>query len=174
MRWVWSVATAIAVLALLVLLFGSLLPRRFSVTRAIVFHRPAAEVWKVVTDVPAIPSWRPGVVKIEPGPDRNGRPTWVETFRNNMKISVADTVTTPGHVFEREIFGEGVPFTGRWTFDLSAHEGGCRLVLTEDGDVPNVFFRFVSKFVMGHVAHVDRYLLDLARKFGEEAKPVTP
>ena len=44
--------------------------------------------------------------------------------------------------------------------------------MAEDGEVYNPIFRFVSRFVMGHHATMDRYLRNLGRKFGGEQQPV--
>jgi len=37
--------------------------------------------------------------------------------------------------------------------------------------VPNVLFRFMSRFVFGHTATMDTYLQALGRKFNEEVTP---
>ena len=44
--------------------------------------------------------------------------------------------------------------------------GGTALRITEDGEVYNPLFRFMSQFVFGHHATVDTFLTDLGRKFG--------
>ncbi len=46
--------------------------------------------------------------------------------------------------------------------ELAAAAGGTRVRVTEDGEVYNPLFRFVSRFIMGHTATMDRYLDDLA------------
>jgi hypothetical protein len=37
------------------------------------------------------------------------------------------------------------------------------LRITEDGEVYNPVFRFVSRFVMGHTATMDKYLADVGK-----------
>lgn len=44
---------------------------------------------------------------------------------------------------------------------------GCTVTVTEDGEVYSPLFRFVSRFVIGHTATLDRKLKALARRFGE-------
>jgi hypothetical protein len=56
-------------------------------------------------------------------------------------------------------------FGGAWTYELSPQGGGTRLVITEHGEVYNPLFRFMSRFVFGHTATLDRYLADLGRVF---------
>ena len=40
------------------------------------------------------------------------------------------------------------------------------LTVTEDGEVQNPLFRFVSRFIMGQTATIDQYLRALGRKLG--------
>jgi hypothetical protein len=42
--------------------------------------------------------------------------------------------------------------------------------ITEIGKVSNPFFRFVSKYIIGHTTFMERYLTGLAGKFGEQAQ----
>jgi len=175
MRWVlWSAGGLAAVLALMTVA-GAMMPRTFVATRTATYAKPPAEVWKVITDFAATPTWRPGVKKAERGPDLTGKPVWNETFRNDMRLSLVTEESVASRRLVRRIFGEGLPFTGRWIFALStAAGGGTRIVLTEEGDVPNPFFRFVSQVVMGHDRHLDTYLTDLGKHFGAEVVPSTP
>jgi hypothetical protein len=52
-----------------------------------------------------------------------------------------------------------------------ASEGdGAALRVTEDGEVYNVIFRFMSRFVFGQTGTIERYLKDLGKKFGEQVE----
>jgi hypothetical protein len=63
----------------------------------------------------------------------------------------------------------------RLPFDLSALEeegvfinvDAVGVTITEDGEVSNALFRFMSRYVFGHTATLDAYLASLARRFGE-------
>lgn len=168
-------AAAIAGLLGISILIGAVLPRTFTATRAATYAKPPAEVWRVITDFAATPGWRPGVKKAERGTDLAGKPIWHETFRNDMRLSLVTEESIRPKRLVRRIFGERLPFTGRWIFELSsAAGGGTRIVLTEEGDVPNPFYRFVSKVVMGHDRHLDKYLVDLGKHFGAEVQPSAP
>jgi hypothetical protein len=48
---------------------------------------------------------------------------------------------------------------------------GTELAITEDGEIYNVWFRALARFVFGHTSTMDGYLLSLAKKFGESARP---
>jgi hypothetical protein len=55
-----------------------------------------------------------------------------------------------------------LPFRGSWTYVLQSEGTGTRLSITENGEVYNPIFRFMSRFVFGHTATMERYLVDLA------------
>jgi hypothetical protein len=56
---------------------------------------------------------------------------------------------------------EGRPFGGTWTYRITPAPDGSQLTITEDGEVYNVIFRFMSRFVLGHYATLDAYLANL-------------
>lgn len=57
-----------------------------------------------------------------------------------------------------------LPFGGTWTYDLVPGDQACSLTVTEDGEVYNPLFRFVSRFIIGHTATIDSYLKALQTK----------
>jgi hypothetical protein len=63
-----------------------------------------------------------------------------------------------------------LPFGGGWTFELEpadGPQGGTSVRITEDGEVYNPVFRFVSRFVLGHTRSMERYLADLQAQAGQ-------
>jgi hypothetical protein len=66
---------------------------------------------------------------------------------------------------------EGQPFGGTWTYRIAPAPGGSELTITEDGEVYNVVFRFMSRFVFGHYATLDAYLKDVNTRSMVEGKP---
>jgi hypothetical protein len=64
-----------------------------------------------------------------------------------------------------------LPFGGIWIFDVTPTQDGCEVNITERGEVYNPAFRFVSRFVLGYNGTMDKYLRNLAHKFGENAQP---
>lgn len=63
---------------------------------------------------------------------------------------------------------DGQPFGGTWTYRITPAAEGAELTITEDGEVYNVFFRFMSRFVFGHYATLDAYLKNLKRLEAEK------
>ena len=67
-------------------------------------------------------------------------------------------------------FGAGMHMTmrtGRWEFVLTPMDVGCRVAITEFGEVANPYFRVMAKMFMKPEAHMELYLAALATKFGE-------
>ena len=73
---------------------------------------------------------------------------------------------TPAHRLVTRIADKSLPFGGTWTHELSPDGPRTTLRITEDGEVYNPLFRFMSRFVFGHTATIDSYLADLGRKLG--------
>jgi hypothetical protein len=68
--------------------------------------------------------------------------------------------------FRTRIADKNLPFGGTWTIDVAPQASGSSVTITEQGEVYNPVFRFVSRFVMGQSATVDAYLKALHKKFG--------
>ena len=62
-------------------------------------------------------------------------------------------------------------YAGKWTYVFAAEGRDTRLTITEDGEVSNVIFRFLSRYAFGHTATIDAYLTNLGRHFGENVTP---
>jgi hypothetical protein len=64
----------------------------------------------------------------------------------------------------------GGPFGGTWTCELEPGEGAT-LTITERGEVYNVLFRFLSRFVFGHHGTQESFLKAVGRKLDEAIAP---
>ena len=62
-------------------------------------------------------------------------------------------------------------YSGTWTYTLTKEAAGTRVQITEAGEVSNILFRFLSRFVFGHTGTMEKYLTALGKKFGEEVSP---
>jgi hypothetical protein len=51
--------------------------------------------------------------------------------------------------------------------DRSAPGGGSELRIHENGEIYNVIFRFMARFLFGYTGSIETYLRDLGAKFGE-------
>jgi uncharacterized protein YndB with AHSA1/START domain len=163
MIWILVVAGGVAAVIAVIAAAGSLLPRAHVVTRSRTIARPPAEVWAVLADRAAYPTWRSGLARVEPLADRAGRTTFREHGKHGAITYVVDEAAAPTRLVTR-IDDPTLPFGGRWIHELAADGAGTRVTVTEDGEVRNPIFRFLSRFVFGHTATLDGFLADLARR----------
>jgi hypothetical protein len=77
----------------------------------------------------------------------------------------------PGKRIVTRILDTDLGYSGKWTYVFAPENGGARVAITEDGEVSNALFRFMSRYVFGHTATLDAYLSSLARRFGEDTTP---
>ena len=54
-----------------------------------------------------------------------------------------------------------LPFGGTWTYRIVPAAAGSQVTITEDGEVYNPFFRFMSRFVFGHAATIEEFVKNL-------------
>jgi hypothetical protein len=129
---------AFVVLAFVVgTLVGRRLPTGHVASRSATFAAPPERVWEVITDPAFMRSRGVGGVKTE------------------------TVESVPPRRLVRRIVGEK-DFGGTWTSEISPEAGGgARLVITENGEVYNAFFRFVSRYIVGHHRTIDSFLTAL-------------
>ena len=167
-RWLILLLALLAALAIAIFIIGAMLPVNHVAIGSVVIHQPPDAVWRVINDYPDEPKWRKNVKAIQRLPDRNGHEVWEETDTHNNKLAF-ETVESvaPKRLVRQIVADENAPFSGRWEIELTPVAGGTNVQITERGEVRNAFFRFVSRFVMGHTATINEYLKNLAGAFGE-------
>jgi uncharacterized protein YndB with AHSA1/START domain len=172
MKWVLVVGGVVVVLVALVTLVGVALPQNHTASLARRYGVGPDVVWQTITDVESFPSWRPEVKSAERLASRDGRARWTEkTGHDQLTLEVVESVA-PRRLVGR-IADEGLPFGGSWTYELEAADGGTLLTITERGEVYNPFFRFVSRFVMGHTATIEQYHANLEKRLASGQAPVS-
>jgi len=165
MRWLLYAALAVGVLVLLVVIVGALLPRQHTASRTARIALPPDALYALLTDVPRYPSWRAGLKGLERRPDRDGMPAWIEDT-DGMKIPMRFEKMQPPSLIVARIDTADLPFGGTWTYRIAPAAGGSDLTITEDGEVSNVIFRFMSRFVFGHHATMDAFIRGLQAHAG--------
>ena len=158
----WTLG-ALAALVAVVAGIGFLLPVRHRVMRQATFPASPGVVFTAITRVEDFPSWRSVVTKVDVIASAPEKPSWRETGSNGAILFVAEQVSAPT-TFVTRIADRSLPFGGTWTYELTPVAGGTTLRITEDGEVYNPIFRFMSRFVFGHTATIDTYLRDLGGK----------
>lgn len=155
----------IVALVLFVVIIGSLLPESHTASRERVLAAEPAQVFAAISTPSEFAAWRSGVDRVEMLPAVDGKPAFREIGSDGAIAYVFDEVVPHQRLVSR-IADEGLPFGGTWTFEVRPVPEGAALRVTEDGQVYNPIFRFVSRFVVGHHRTLDRYLADLQARLG--------
>jgi hypothetical protein len=154
----------------IVALIGTRLPKSHVASRSILLHKSPQEVYAVVRDFGSAPQWRSDVKQMEVEAPPGG-PVYFREVGKNDTINYELVEDVPGQRMVTRIRDTDLGYSGQWTYLFAAENGGTRVTIREDGEVSNVIFRFMSRYVFGHTATIDSYLTSLAKRFGEEAAP---
>lgn len=166
MKWILWIFTIIAGILILIALIGWLLPKEHTVTREARFHQPPEVIWKTITDIEAMPGWREGLKSVKRLPDHKGLPSWTETLDSGTIPLETESSQPPAKLVVR-IADPKLPFGGTWTYEIAPAPDGSAVRITENGEVYNPIFRFLSRLVFGHSATLETYLKSMAKRFGE-------
>jgi hypothetical protein len=160
MRWVIYIVAGLALIVALVVIIGAMLPKGHTASRTARIALPPDALYAVLSDVGQYRAWRKDVKSLERLPDRDGRPAWVEDV-GGMKIPMYFERMEQPTLLVARIADPGLPFGGTWTYRIAPAAGGSDLTITEEGEVYNVFFRFMSRFVFGYHATMDAFIKHL-------------
>ena len=141
-----------------VILIGALLPKEHVARRSVVVNARPADVFALI----AGPStWR-GFKYEALGADPL---KWRETDTGGNAIVFERIETVPPSRLVNRIADPTLPFGGTWIYELTESGSGTELRITENGEVYNPLFRFVSRFIMGHTATIEKYQRDVLAQF---------
>lgn len=172
-RYLLTALGIIVALMLLVVGIGWMLPVEHRATAQAKFRATPAEVFDVIADVEAYPAWRSSVERVEILPEQNGRRRFREIGKDGSILFEVESADEPRRLVTR-IADRSLPFGGKWTYDLLPAGDSTTLRITEDGEVYNPVFRFVSRFVMGHSATMKEYLSELKERMTWGKTPGRP
>jgi hypothetical protein len=161
-KWLLFFVVAIAVVILAVTLIGLALPKAHHATRMARFAQPPQALFALIAGPQ---DWRPGVTTEPLRPDQ-GRRRWRERVSHRW-ITFEEAQSDPPRLYQTRIAGENLPFSGTWTWQITAAPDGCICRITEDGQVYNPIFRFMSRFIIGQTKTIDDYLNAMGKKFGQ-------
>ena len=154
------IAAPLCAVALLMVAVGYALPVAHVASQTATFPRAPQRVFDALVDVESYPKWRSDVKRVEvvsQGPPKR----WRESGSDDITFETVE-VEPPTRLVVR-IADENLPFGGAWTYELVPEGGGTRLTITERGEVYNPVFRFMSRFVFGHTATIEKFLGDLKK-----------
>jgi hypothetical protein len=156
MRYVMIALGVLLLAALVIVLVGWRLPVAHVATRSAQLNATPDSVFTLISTPESYASWRSDVKKVDVTTE-NG----VTRFRedgSNGPILFEITEKIPPRRFVTKIADRSLPFGGRWIYEVAPTATGSILTITEEGEVYNPVFRFVSRYVIGHTATIDSYL----------------
>ena len=165
-----GVIVAIVVLVGVVALVGSRLPKGHVTSRSILLHRSPQEVYAVARDFESAPKWRSDVKRMDVDV-RAGGPVHFREEGKHGTVNYALVEDVPATRMVTRILDTDLGYSGQWTYTFTPESGGTRVTIREEGEVSNVIFRFMSRYVFGQTSTMDAYLSSLAKHFGEDAAP---
>ena len=160
MRYLLIAAAALAAVVLIVLLVGWSLPVKHSATGEATLRSSPRTVYQLITDVDRFPEWRSSVKRTERVPDSAGKKRFREVGSDGTILFEIESAVPDQRLVTR-IADRSLPFGGSWTYELIPRGDSTTLRITEDGEVYNPVFRFVSRFIFGHAATIEKYLADV-------------
>jgi uncharacterized protein YndB with AHSA1/START domain len=169
MKWALMILGVLLVLVAVVWAVGASLPKDHVTSRKIRLKQSPEVIWAAITDVDGFTGWRKDVKRVQRLPDEDGKAGWVETMSMGEIPLRVEEAAPPRRLVTR-IADPKLPFGGTWTFEIEPVEGGATVRVTEAGEVKPAFFRFMARYIFGHSATLEAYLLFLAAKYGESAQ----
>jgi len=166
MKILLTVIGGLVLLGLTVVVVGSLLPRKHMASRSASYHATPEQLFALIAGPQ---NWRPDVLRSEAIPDATGREFMRETTRNGESITYEVLDRVPPTSIKRRIATENLPYSGSWVYSIQPSAEGTIVRITENGEVSNPVFRFVS-LVLGHTRTLDSYLRALGRATGQEVE----
>lgn len=167
MSWILIILAAVALLALA----AWAMPNASCITRQIDLPAAPEEVWKVMTDYAAQPSWHAGLEAIEP---LAGSQAWIERHSSGAQTVVRVLESDPPRRITWEFEEKHRSFVGRWDAQLEPIETGTRLIITQRMRLSTVRARLVALILVRRSAHVQQYLRSLDAYFRGLQNTPTP
>lgn len=130
-----SLIAAVGVVALI----GFFLPVNHEASRSAEFSNPPEVIWALIADPNSYRDWWKGA---------------------DVQTAVVESV--PPSRLVTKIVNE-TQFGGTWTFEIAPTSSGSRLTITERGEIYNVVFRALAKYVIGYTRTMESFL-EAARK----------
>ena len=168
MKWILYVIVIIAALIGATFLVGYALPAKTTISRSTTLKQSPEAVFAVLADLPHLPEWNRNTEKVEMLTPLDGKEVSKQTFKGGMVMTIITTESVAPHHLVRAIGDNAGPYVGTWTYEISAGDGGSKIVLTEVAEIKNPLFRVMTR-IFGQTKYIDEHLQDLAKKFGEGA-----
>jgi hypothetical protein len=157
---------------ILIIAVGAMLPKHHTASRTVVLRATPEQIFALISGAQ---DWRSDLKEYKFF-DQNGHAMVRETDKHRQTINYEIVQTQPPTLLKRTIADKNLPFGGSWTWNIQRQDERSAVTITEDGEVYNPLFRFVSKFIMGQTRTLDNYLamLSTAARRDKQAASPTP
>jgi hypothetical protein len=152
-------AGIVAGMILLVIVIGAMLPRQHSATRSAFIKASPEKVFELISGPQ---DWRADLKNCAVV-DQDGKHLVRETDKHGQTITYERVQFDPPTLLQNVIADKKSSLWRRVDLESAGAEGRLPVTITEDGEVYNPLFRFVSRFVIGHTRTLDNYLTQLAQ-----------
>lgn len=142
---------------------GARLPRAHVASGSRVLRQPPHQVYAVVRNFRDAASWRTDVTSIEVFDAAAGPVRFREQGKHGT-VNFGLVEDVPGQRMVTRILDTDLGYAGSWTYTFAASGEGTLLTITENGEVSNVLFRFMSRYFFSQTATIEAYLTALARR----------
>jgi len=160
------IVIGVIVAAGIVAVIGWILPVKHTAARTVTLNAPPEQVFDLMADFAHAAAWRDGVTRIEMLPDDGKGPLFREYSSTGPILMRAEVIERPHRLVVR-IADPELPFGGTWTHTLRpGPSGGTEHTITEDGEIYNVFFRAMARFIFGYTSTIEQYQASLAKRLG--------
>jgi uncharacterized protein YndB with AHSA1/START domain len=169
MKWFLIIAVILLLPVLIMLVAGLLQPVKHSVTRSLHLNQKPEVVFALLTDTTNLPSWSSTVASVEPMPAQGGKPVVKCTLKwGHMQMVMTQNECVPPSRLVITMAKPDGAVLGTWTYQITPDTEGCRVALTEEGEIKNPFFRVMAR-MRGLDTNINQTLQDLTKRFGESA-----
>ena len=160
-RWAVRGALGIVVVVALATAVGGMLPVAHTASRSALVATSPARAHALLAHVAGYPRWWSEVSRVDVLPPVGGRPRFRQHLSTGAVVFEIVQSIPAARVVSR-IADPDQPFGGTWTVVLAPEAGGTRVTTTEDGEVYNPLFRFLSHYVFSQTATMESCLAALA------------
>jgi hypothetical protein len=158
MKWLIYVGLVVVIVPVIVVAIGASLPKAHVARRSMSLRALPNDVFTLIAGPPTWRGFKCEQLSEDPL-------KWRETDASGDAITYERVETLAPTRIVNRIADPKLPFGGSWTYEIVANGSGTELTITENGEVYNPLFRFVSQFIMGHTATIEKYQRDLAGQF---------
>lgn len=164
MKIVLIILGVIVGIIVLMVIIGYLMPVKHTASVSAEIKLPANKLYKLITNTKKYTKWRFELKDVKVVNDKE----WVEVSKfGEMGFSFTELEENKKIVATIKP-DKSLQFGGSWTYELEPEdEKTTQLTITENGEVYSPFFRFMSKFIMGHKGNLNRFMENLKDEVGD-------